>query len=99
MHDMTIGAPPLGAFVNRQAFEECRGVGRPVGDATGEAGLLGAKECFAYDRMYAISSNDQRRLDATAIGKHESGSCFVLLDRDQLSPEVNAVGRDQGSKH
>jgi hypothetical protein len=49
--------------------------------------------------MYAISSNDQRRLDATAIGKHESGSRFVLLDRDQLSPEVNAVGRDQGSKH
>src|SRR6266446_2391535 len=43
MHDVTIWTPPLGAFVNRQAIEECRGVGRSVGDATGEAGLLGAE--------------------------------------------------------
>src|SRR5258708_22764211 len=42
MHDMTIRPPPLGAFVNRQAIKECRRVGRSVGDATGEAGLLGA---------------------------------------------------------
>lgn len=98
MHHMTVVTPPLGALVDRGGVNSRRGIGGAVGDASGEAGLLGAEQRLPHHRMNAIRADDQHRFDAAAVGKRERDAGSVLLDRDQLFAEVDAVGRRQGSE-
>ena len=62
-----------------------------------ESGLR-TEQRLSHDGMNAVCTDNQWRLNTTVVSKLERGVGFVLLNRDQLFAEMDAVARHQGSE-